>query len=232
MIWGLARMPAPAGADHHATMTLTTIGLAGGDRAAGPSAVRLLAVLGPSGTGKSTVVRELHRRGVIEVTPSWTTRPRRPDERGGSIEHRFVGEEEFTARQDAGAFLEVVQMFGLPYRYGLPPVGEPAGGRVPAIMVRAPLMPLVARHFPGHVAYQVEDDLLRARERLARRAAAGAELGTRLDGFEEECRLGRQAAHRVFVNRGSVGDLVEALADALRRDFAGHEKEEPCRNGT
>lgn len=194
--------------------------------------MRVLAVLGPSGSGKSTVVRELHRRGVIEVIPSWTTRPRREDEVDGSIEHLFVDDEEFTATQDAGYFLEVVQMFGLPYRYGLPAVPEPADGRVPAIMVRAPLMPLVARHFPGHVAYQIEDDYQRARERLARRVTAATDLGTRLDGFDEECRLGRQAAHRTFVNGGSVGDLVEAVADAVLRDFAGHRKEEPCPKGT
>jgi guanylate kinase len=187
--------------------------------------VRVLAVLGPSGSGKSTVVRELHRRGLIEVTPSWTTRARREDEHAGSIEHRFVDGEEFAARHDAGYFLEVVQMFGLPHRYGLPAVGEPADGRVPAIMVRAPLMPLVHRHFPGHVAYQIEDRLQRAEERLRRRAG---DLGTRLDGFEEECRLGREAAHRTFVNEGSIADLVEAVADAVGQDFDGQRKEEPC----
>jgi ribose 1,5-bisphosphokinase PhnN len=191
--------------------------------------VRLLAVLGPSGSGKSTVVREMHRRGVIEVTPSWTTRPRRDDELDGSDEHRFVGEDEFAARQDAGFFLEVVQMFGLPYRYGLPAVGPPAGGSVPAIMVRAPLLPLVARRFPGYVAYQIEDGYQRARERLGRRPG---DVGTRLEGFEEECRTGREAAHRIFVNQAGVGDLVEAVARAVRRDFAGDQKEEPCLNGT
>ena len=187
--------------------------------------MRVLAVLGPSGSGKSTVVRELHQRGVIEVTPSWTTRPRRDDELDGSIEHRFVDDGEFSARQDAGYFLEVVQMFGLPYRYGLPAVHEPAGGRVPAIMVRAPLLPLVDRHFPGHVAYQIEDGVQRARERLERRAGG---LGTRLDGFEEECRLGRETAHRIFVNQGSIGDLVDAVAGAVGQDFAGHQKEDLC----
>jgi ribose 1,5-bisphosphokinase PhnN len=187
--------------------------------------VRILAVLGPSGSGKSTVVRELHRRGVIDVTPSWTTRPRRDDERHGSIEHRFVDEEEFSARQDAGYFLEVVRLFGLPYRYGLPAVEVPAEGVVPAIMVRAPLMPLVGRHFAGHVAYQIEDGYERARERLVRR---GGDPGTRLDRFEQECRLGREAAHRIFVNEGSIVDLVEAVADAVGQDFAGHWKEDLC----
>lgn len=182
-------------------------------------------MLGPSGSGKSTVARELHRRGVIDVTPSWTTRPRRADERDGSVEHRFVEGDQFTARHNAGYFLEVVQMFGLPYRYGLPRVKPPADGLVPAIIVRAPLMPLVHRHFPGHVAYQIEDRYQRAEERLRRRAG---DLGTRLDGFEDECRLGRETAHRIFVNEGSIADLVEAVAGAVYHDFDGQWKEDAC----
>jgi guanylate kinase len=184
--------------------------------------VRVLAFLGPSGSGKSTVVRALHRRGLVEVTPSWTTRPRRSDELDGSVEHRFVDEEEFADRQRGGFFLEVVRMFGLPYAYGLPPVAPPADGRVPAIMARAPLMPLVQRHFPGYVAYQIEDDRERARARLERR---GGEHGTRIGDYEEERVLGRQVAHRVFVNTGSVDDLVEDVAIALGQDFR---MEESC----
>ena len=185
--------------------------------------MRVLVFLGPSGSGKSTVVRALHRRGLVSVTPSWTTRPRRDDEPGDTVEHRFVDEEDFAERRRDGSFLEVVRMFRLPYAYGLPPVEKPGDGRVPAIMVRAPLMPLVERHFPDHVAYQIEDE--RAPARLARR---GGEVGTRADGYEEERVLGRAVAHRVFVNATSVEDLVEAVAGAIRMDFR---EEEPCRDG-
>ena len=182
----------------------------------------MLAFLGPSGSGKSTVVRALHARGLVEVTPSWTTRPRRTDELDGAVEHRFVDEDEFAARQRDGCFLEVVRMFGLPYAYGLPPVAAPADGRIPAIMVRAPLMPLVERHFPGYVAYQIEDGYERARARLEQR---GDQLGTRMRAYEDERVRGRDVAHRVFVNTASVDDLVEAVAAAVRQDFR---LEEPC----
>jgi guanylate kinase len=193
--------------------------------------VRVLVFLGPSASGKSTVVRELHRRGLIEVTPSWTTRPRRADEQAETVEHRFVSEEEFTARQREGLFLETVTMFGLPYRYGLPAVGAPGDhGRVPAIMVRAPLLPLVARHFPDHVAYQIEDRYERVPERLARRGGSDAELGTRLEGYEDERRQGRALTHRTFVNAGSVEELIDAVAAAVQQDFAISETEETCRS--
>jgi guanylate kinase len=187
--------------------------------------MRVLVFLGPSGSGKSTVVRELQRRRVIAVTPSWTTRPRRYDEPGDTVEHRFVDDEAFARRARAGFFLEVVRMFGLPYAYGLPPVETPGDGRVPVIMVRAPLMPLVEHHFPDHVAYQVEDRFERVQARLEARTG---DLGTRRDGYEDERRLGRAVAHRVFVNAGSIQDLVDAVALAVEEDFVTNTKEEPC----
>ena len=141
------------------------------------------------------------------------------------MEHRFVDEHEFAERRRAGDFLEVVRMFGLPYAYGLPPVEPPADGRVPAVMVRAPLLPLVERHFPDHVAYQIEDAYERARVRLQRRTG---ELGTRMDGYEQERRLGRDVAQRIFVNTGTVGDLVDAVAAAVDEDFVAETREEPC----
>jgi guanylate kinase len=182
--------------------------------------MRLLVVIGPSGSGKSTVVRELHRRGVLRVTPSWTTRPRRPDEGNGCLEHRFVSEDEFTALAAAGFFLDVVRPFGLQFRYGLPQVADPAGAGVPTVMVRAPLVPLVARHFPDHVVYQVEDAYDRARERvLAGRQEAPGALGSRLDGYEDERLAGHAVAARVFVNATSPTALAAAVAAAVGRDF-------------
>lgn len=188
-------------------------------------AALVLVFIGPSGSGKSTVVRELHQRGLIEVTPSWTTRPRRDDELDGTLEHRFVTEEEFTDLEGTGFFLEVVRPFELPYRYGLPPVAPVSDGRVPAIMVRAPLMPLVVRHFPRRVTYQIEDSYDRARERVVRAGGSVATLGTRLESFEDERRLGRTLAARSFVNDATVAELVEAVADAISRDFPENRSE-------
>jgi ribose 1,5-bisphosphokinase len=186
----------------------------------------MLVLIGPSGSGKSTVARELHRRGIVAVTPSWTTRPRRADEVDGTIEHRFVTDAEFDALERAGFFLEVVRPFGLGYRYGLPPVPPPEPGRVPAILVRAPLMGLVDKHFPDHVTYQIEDSYQRA---MARVAAAGSDLGSRLDDFEAERLLGHTTADRVFVNRTSVTDLVAGVAAAIAQDFEVERSHIACR---
>jgi guanylate kinase len=182
--------------------------------------------LGPSGSGKSTLVTELHRLELIELTPSWTTRPLRDNEGTATIEHRFVSEREFTEQQKAGTFLEAVQLFGLSYRYGLPPLPEPAAGKVPTILVRAPLMPLVSHHFPDHVAYQIEACLDRVQSRLHQRIGADSALGTRLEDYEAERVGGRSTAHRIFVNNGAIRDLVDSVVAAIREDFPNARREQ------
>ena len=63
-------------------------------------------VAAPSGTGKTTVCREVvERDGRIVFSVSHTTRPRRPAERDG-VDYHFVDEKEFRQRVDTGAFLE------------------------------------------------------------------------------------------------------------------------------
>jgi guanylate kinase len=179
--------------------------------------VDLLAILGPSGSGKSTVVRELISRGLIELTPSWTTRLRRADESAAAVEHVFVTEDRFAERSGDGAFLEVVEQFG--YRYGMPEVVTPPPGQVATVMVRAPLMDLVSKHFPDHVAYQIEDSFERARARLMSRSLTDDDLRLRLDDYEAERLLGHSFARRTLVNNGSVSQLVDRVAAAINEDF-------------
>lgn len=63
-------------------------------------------VAAPSGTGKTTVCREVVTRdpGIV-FSVSHTTRPRRESETDGKDYH-FVGTDEFRRMVDAGAFLE------------------------------------------------------------------------------------------------------------------------------
>src|SRR5205085_11400244 len=97
----------------------------------------VVVVIGPSASGKSTLVRELHRLGLVDVRPTWTTRPIRPDEADGSLEHRFVTDAEFDRLKNAGFFLDTVEMFGLPYRYGLP---RSTARTTEVVMLRAALV--------------------------------------------------------------------------------------------
>jgi guanylate kinase len=69
-------------------------------------------VSAPSGTGKTTVCRQVVQRDPrIELSVSHTTRRPRPDERGG-VDYHFVTTEEFRALVDRNAFVEHAEYGG------------------------------------------------------------------------------------------------------------------------
>ncbi len=80
---------------------------------------RLLVLSGPSGVGKSTVLRELLARHPdrLRLSVSATTRPPRPGETDG-VDYYFLSPEEFAGRRDAGEFLESCEVFGQGCWYG------------------------------------------------------------------------------------------------------------------
>ncbi len=78
----------------------------------------LLVISGPSGVGKTTIVREVEKRLGAAFSVSATTRPRSPSEVDGR-DYYFLDESEFTARLERGEFLEHACVFGK-YWYGTP----------------------------------------------------------------------------------------------------------------
>jgi guanylate kinase len=179
----------------------------------------ILAVIGPSGSGKSTVVRRLAELGIVTVHPTWTTRPRRADEVDGSLEHRFVSERAFDSLDRAGFFAGAIELFGLPFRYGLPHIDRSGGASVDAVMLRAPVVARFTEVFGAPLVYQVEAALDAAAARVASRASGAADLAARLDDNRRELVAGRALAHRVFVNDGSIEPLVAEVAAALATDL-------------
>jgi len=176
----------------------------------------VVVVIGPSGSGKSSVVRELHARGLVSVRPTWTTRPRRHDETHGSVEHRFVSESDFDQLTAKEFFLDTISMFGLPHRYGLPRPSCQDG--VELVMLRAPLVARFRQFVPNFAVYQVEDDAARTAERLMERRYDANEFAARLADNSREMDAGRAVADRVFVNNRSINELADDMAEALRID--------------
>lgn len=80
---------------------------------------RLLIFSGPSGAGKTTVLRGVmtDARQPVSMSVSATTRPPRPGERDG-VDYHFLTPEQFQQRKDAGDFLECFEVFGRGYWYG------------------------------------------------------------------------------------------------------------------
>jgi guanylate kinase len=81
-------------------------------RASATDCGSLLIVVAPSGAGKTSLVRHLlAERDGVRLSVSFTTRAPRPGEQNG-VDYHFVSESEFTARRDAGEFLEWALVHG------------------------------------------------------------------------------------------------------------------------
>ena len=185
------------------------------DVSAGPPP--LLAIVGPSGSGKSSLVRDLARRGEVQVIATFTTRPRRPDEPRDCPDHRFVTEKEFAEFAQSGAFLATGGLPGLPYRYGLPKLCRRTGP-MPAIVLRAFVASELARLVPRLLVYQIEDRPERIYPRLVERGTQGPEIRARIASRDFEISLGRRVCHRFFTNQTSLEVLVGAVSRAIEMD--------------
>lgn len=82
---------------------------------------QLVVISGPSGVGKSTVVREVLAcfGERLRLSVSATTRPPRPGEQDG-VNYHFLSDEQFARRREAGEFLECIEVFGRGHWYGTP----------------------------------------------------------------------------------------------------------------
>jgi len=80
---------------------------------------KLIVLSGPSGVGKSTVLRSLLTRhpSRLRLSVSATTRHPRPGEKDG-VDYYFLTPEEFAGRRQAGDFLECCEVFGRGHWYG------------------------------------------------------------------------------------------------------------------
>jgi len=72
----------------------------------------LFIVSGPSGVGKSTILRAiLEKRPQLQYSVSYTTRPRRRNEQDG-VDYHFINERAFRKKLEANEFAEWAEVHG------------------------------------------------------------------------------------------------------------------------
>jgi guanylate kinase len=186
-----------------------------------------LVLAGPSGSGKSSVVRALLAREP-ELIPSIsaTTRPPRPRERDG-VEYHFLSEAEFAARRDVGAFLESARVLDRDW-YGTPraPVEAAlAAGRDVVFDIDWQGYRSLRDALPGDVVgvFLLPPSLAVLAERLARRGGDdAAEVARRMQLAREEIGHCPEFDH-VLVNTGfdltvaEVGAVLHAARSSTAR---------------
>lgn len=177
----------------------------------------ILVISGPSGAGKTTLVKRLLADKDLVWSVSATTRSPRAGEENGK-DYWFLTRQEFERRVGAGEFVEFAESFGNLY-------GTPAGplrdaveaGRVMVLDIDVQGARQVCRKFPAAVLVFVtapsEEELLRRLE--GRNTEDQATLSRRLARVREEMAARHEYDH-VIVNE----DLEEALGK-LREIVAG-----------
>jgi guanylate kinase len=191
---------------------------------------KLVVISGPSGVGKTTILRRL-LADLPHLTPSVsaTTRPPRVGERNG-VDYHFIPAEEFERRRAAGDFLECCQVYGRQYWYGtLVDEVTPrlAAGEWVVLEIDVEGTLSILARYPEAITIFVEpshpDQLL---ERLRGRGTESPEaMARRLEVAHRELLQSHHYRHRV-VNDNDVAVSVTAieriLFDAGLPDPAAH----------
>ncbi len=172
--------------------------------------MRLL-LSGPSGVGKSTLIKELlARQEDLVLSVSATTRPPRPGEREG-IDYHFVSREIFEEMLAQDAFLEWARVHD--HLYGTPlawiSAQERAGRNILFDIDVQGVAQAQEKHFQGCYVFIVPPDLEELERRLNRRGTedTGA-LSRRLANARLELARWRMYDY-VVINR----DIPQALKD-------------------
>ncbi len=177
---------------------------------------RLVVISGPSGVGKTTLLRRL-LADVPHLVPSVsaTTRPPRKGERDG-VDYHFLSLAEFERRRSNGEFLECCRVYGRQHWYGTL-VNEVAprlaAGRWVVLEIDVEGTISILERFPEAITIFVEpshpDQLL---QRLQGRGTESPEaMARRLEVARKELHEAHRYRHRV------VNDDVDAALAEIER---------------
>ena len=186
-------------------------------------AARFFLLLGPSGVGKTTIVRRLLLDfPQLRFPISCTTRIARPNERD-DVDYFFISGEEFRARLRENYFLEWDQPHGTDF-YGIP--REPALTLLDsgASLIREIGFRGLRQLRAGDAAAYVtsiflepasRDDL---RDRLSERAES--DVRRRLESAELELMAARESDRMVLVQHGAAEAAYQTVAAIIRDTLA------------
>lgn len=178
---------------------------------------RLVAVVGPSGAGKDTLLA-----GAVAQRPAlvWARRViTRPEQPGGEP-YEGVSLVEFEARKARGAFALHWVAHGLSYGIPATIVPQLAAGRTVLFNGSRAVLPRAMSLFPDMAVVMVTADPASLRARLAGRGReSGADLDLRL--ARADFALPEGIAPVMIDNSGTVAAGVQALVAVLDRLAAG-----------
>lgn len=184
-----------------------------------PNLAHLVVLSGPSGVGKSTLLRRLFERfpDRLRLSISATTRPPRPGEQEG-VDYYFLSPDEFACRRERGEFLECFEVFGRGHWYGtlrseLTPSGEHPKWVILDIDVDGAAK--VRDEIPGVLSIFLHPGSEQELERRLRSRATESEdaIQRRLEVARRE--IDRAGEYQYTVINDSLDAAVERIGDIL-----------------
>jgi guanylate kinase len=179
---------------------------------------KVIVISGPSGAGKTTLVRQMFERlPQLVSSVSATTRPPRLGEQHG-VDYFFLSSEEFRRRRGTGDFLECCEVFGHGYWYGtLNDQVAPslAAGKSVVLEVDVEGAKSVSARYPDAVTIFVRPDSIEELERrlVARGTESPAAIARRLEVARRELAETGWYQHQVINN--DIGQAVDEMVKIL-----------------
>ncbi len=182
----------------------------------------MVIISGPSGAGKTTIVKRLLERCTLPLTlsVSATTRAPRPGEQHG-VDYWFLSDDDFQQRRHAGEFLECFEVFGHGHWYGTLRESVTSSlqvGKWVVLEIDVQGMKSVVAQFPDAISFFVRPTSLNELERRLRGRGTETEttIQRRLEVARREWEFKEQYRYDVVNER--VDETAEAICRLLRAE--------------